>query len=116
MNCADGLKDHSEGLRRTGPIQQAPSEAPPLTAEASADLAFLLARRESGQANAGTCGHDRPTAATRCAEVRSHHRTGHATPKWLVRTLPAELWSGRSRRYAPAKLRTSVKVCGTEEP
>ena len=36
-----------------------------------ADLVFPLTLGESGQAYAGTCGHDRPTAATRCAEARS---------------------------------------------
>ena len=49
-------------------------EAPPPTAESPADLVFPLILGESGQAHAGTCGHDRPTAATRCAEVRSTMR------------------------------------------
>ena len=44
------------------------------------------------------------------------HATGFAPPKCLVRTLPAESWSGRPQPYAALKLRTSVKVCGTEEP
>jgi hypothetical protein len=60
-------RDHAN----LGLIQQAPSEAPPQTAEVTADLVFPLSPWHSGQANAGTCGHDRPTAATRCAEVRS---------------------------------------------
>ena len=57
-------------------------------------------------------GRPPPPAAPRSG----HHATGRATPKWLVRTLPAELWSGRPRRYAALKLRTSVKVSGTEDP
>jgi hypothetical protein len=46
----------------------------------------------------------------------ARHATGCATPKWLVRTLPAELWSGRTRRYAAPKLRTSVKVVAPKVP
>jgi len=42
-------------------------------------------RPDCGQAHAGTCGHDRQTAAARCAEVRSPVMTGRATPQWLVR-------------------------------
>jgi hypothetical protein len=40
-------------------------------AEAAADLVFPMRRCESGQAHAGTSGHDRQTAATRCAEAWS---------------------------------------------
>ena len=99
-----------------GIIQQPPREAAPRTAEVTADLVFSLGRPESGHATARTCGHDRPTAATRYAEVRSTIKPGRATPKWLVRSLPAGLWSGRSRRYAPAKLRTSVKALAPKVP
>src|SRR6266566_2214892 len=34
------------------------------------------------------------TAATRCAEVPVRLRTGRATPKWLVRALPADYGAG----------------------
>jgi hypothetical protein len=34
------------------------------------------------------------TAATRCAEVPVRLRTGRATPKWLVRALPADCGAG----------------------
>jgi hypothetical protein len=43
-------------------------------------------------------------------------RTGRATPKWLVRALPAELWSGHSRHYAAPKLRTTVKDVAPKVP
>jgi fatty acid desaturase len=52
----------------------------------------------------------------RASRGLARHATGCATPKWLVRTLPAELSRGRPRRYAALKLRTSVKVSGTEDP
>ncbi len=55
--------------RRVG--QRTASEASPRTAEVTADLVLPLGLVESGQATARTRGHDRPTAATRCAEVRS---------------------------------------------
>ncbi len=42
-----------------------------LTAESLADLVFPRALANLGKLSTGTCGHDRPTAATRCAEVRS---------------------------------------------
>jgi len=71
--------------------RQRSREAPPRTAEVAGDLVFPLAPSHSEQVNAGICGHDRPTAAARCTEARVRHRTGRATPKWLVRTLPAGL-------------------------
>ena len=61
------------------------SEASPRTAQRGW-LSWENGQRPAlGQARAGTCGHDRQTAATRCAKVRSSVMTGHATPKWLVR-------------------------------
>ena len=44
------------------------------------------------------------------------HATGCATPKWLVRTLPAEFVERASSTLRRPKLRTSVKVSGTEDP
>lgn len=37
-------------------------------------------------------------------------RPGQGTGIGAVRTLPAELWSGRPRRYAVPKISSSVKV------
>src|SRR6266487_1854450 len=45
-------------------------EALPQTAEVAADLDFPPDRPASEHAPARTCGHDRPTAAARCAKVR----------------------------------------------
>src|SRR5216683_112052 len=55
-------------------FQQAPREAPPQTAKLPADLVFPSSDADFEQATAGTRGHDRPTAAARCAEVRSTMR------------------------------------------
>ena len=48
-----------------------------------------------GQAHAGTCGHDRQTAATRCAEVRSPKRPA-VPPKVAGQTSVCIVWSGHS--------------------
>jgi hypothetical protein len=90
-------------------------EAPPQTAEVAADLDFPLTDLHMSvltQGPAVMIGRPPPPAAPKSGR----YATGRATPKWLVRTLPAELWSGRPRRYAARKLRTSVKVFGTEDP
>jgi hypothetical protein len=57
----------------------------------TADLRKYRKRSNWAQAHAGTRGQDRPTAATRCAKVRSMCTAGRATSKWLVRTLPADV-------------------------
>src|SRR6266851_1027626 len=49
---------------------KAAREAPPQTAKLPADLVFPSSDADFEQATAGTRGHDRPTAAARCAEVR----------------------------------------------
>src|ERR1019366_7851275 len=51
-----------------------PGRARRVPARFPLDLFFPLTDPPSGRAAAGTCGHDRPTAAARCAEVRSAMR------------------------------------------
>src|ERR1019366_24755 len=70
----------------------------------------------SGQAHAGTCGHDRPTADRRqpAAPSPTGPRIGCATPKWLVRALPAKSEAGPVNATSARELRTSVKVLATK--
>ena len=81
-----------------------------------ADLGLSLTRPESGHAHAGTCGHDRPTAATRCAEVPVQLRTERATPKWLVRTLPADCGAGPPDATRPQNSGQVSKSAGPRSP
>ncbi len=67
-----------------------------------AALVFPLTLGESGQAYAGTCGHDRPTAATRCAEARSTMQPVVPLQSgWSGHCLQG-CGAGSQRRYAPA--------------
>jgi hypothetical protein len=63
-------------------------------------------------AHAGTCGHDRQTAATRCAEVRSPLMIGRATRSGWLDNESADVERARPR-YAARKLDSNVKVSET---
>ena len=70
---------------------QRSSEAPPQTAEVAADLDFSPDRPASEHAHAGTCGHDRPTAAARCAKVRPAMRPAVPLQSGWSGTLPGRI-------------------------
>jgi hypothetical protein len=64
-------------------------------------------RQGFGRAHARTCGHDRQTAATRCAEVRSPERSVLPLQSGWSDTESA-MWSGHTQRYAAQNL---TQVC-----
>ena len=53
---------------------------------------------------------------TRCAEVPVRQRTGRATPKWLVRALPADCGAGPHDGTPQENSGQVSKLPGTEEP
>jgi hypothetical protein len=77
-----------------------------------AELVLFRARPDFDQAHAGTCGHDRQTAATRCAEVRSRLMIGRATRSGWSDNESADVERAHPR-YASRKLDSNVEVSET---
>jgi hypothetical protein len=90
---------------------RSPSEAPPQTAEAQGSLRNTV----SGQAHAGARGQDRLTAASPLRLARPV-LASVVPPKMAGQDTACKCGAGLQLRYARIKLRTSVRVCGTEEP
>src|ERR1019366_10423001 len=99
------------GPKSAGPFRgQVSSQAPPDIAEVAADLVFSLnrsaiwacCRGEPAVMIGRRLAPAAPKSGPRCDRL--------CHPKWLVRTLPAELRSGHPRRYAAPKISSSVKV------
>src|SRR5580693_3453364 len=66
--------------------------SPPQTVELPADLVFPARLYDFERAHAGTSGHVGGPPPP--AEVPVRLRTGRATPRWLVRALPADCGAG----------------------
>lgn len=91
--------------------------------------------RDFGQAHAGTCGHDRQTAATRCAKVRSRLMTSRATrsgwsdnesadverahPRYKGRTLRAmnavQIWAALAAPLS-SRFTTAISIVAAPRP
>src|SRR5260370_29910938 len=84
------------------PWNKSSREAPPQTAKLPADLVFPSSDADFEQATAATRGHDPPTAAARCAEVRFAMRPAVPLQSgWAGHRLPGGGAGGSDGRPPP---------------